>query len=157
MAFNTAVAFVLATLGCRVTMVERSSVIAALLEDGLVRALDDEETASIARRMHLVEADAITYLSNLEANKRPDVIYLDPMYPHREKSALVKKEMRIFRQIVGDDPDAGTLLTAALKCARARVVVKRPAKAEYLGGIKPHASITSPNTRYDLYIIQSMD
>jgi 16S rRNA (guanine1516-N2)-methyltransferase len=144
--------FVLATLGCEVRLLERSPIIAALLEDGLRRAQADDEVAAIASRMQVVNADAIRYLQTLITEDRPEVIYLDPMYPHRDKSALVKKEMRVFREIVGDDPDTAELLTAAIDCATARVVVKRPAKAEFLGGIEPHSSVQSPNTRYDLYI-----
>ncbi len=144
--------FVLATLGCHVTLVERSPVIAALLQDGLNRARQAPETAQIAGRMLLHHADGLAYLKRLEADRRPDVVYLDPMYPHRGKSALVKKEMRIFRQLVGDDLDAPALLQAALSQARFRVVVKRPARAEPLGGEAPTMSISSPNTRYDVYV-----
>ena len=58
------------------------------------------------------------------------MIYLDPMFPHRDKSALVKKEMQVFRTVVGDDDDSPALLKAALAVATYRVVVKRPRKAE---------------------------
>jgi len=145
-------AFVLAALGCEVILVERSSIIAALLSDGLQRAIGHPEVEAIARRMQWVHADAIAYLRSLSGAQRPDVVYLDPMYPHRDKSALVKKEMRLFREIVGDDPDTAELLAAARYCAIARVVVKRPARAEFLGGQPPSFSINSPNTRYDIYV-----
>lgn len=56
----------------------------------------------------------------------PDVVYLDPMYPHRQKSALVKKEMRVFQSLVGNDDDADSLLIPAMTIAKRRVVVKRP-------------------------------
>ncbi len=90
-------AFVFASLGSEVWMIERSPVVAALLEDGLQRALADAETAPIAQRMHLLAGDAARLLTGLKDAERPDVIYLDPMFPPRQKSALVKKEMRLFQ------------------------------------------------------------
>jgi 16S rRNA (guanine1516-N2)-methyltransferase len=141
-------AFVLATLGCQVTLIERSPVIAALLKDGLRRALEDEETAKIASQMQLLQGDAAQIITKLP---RSDVIYLDPMYPESGKKARVKKEMQLFRQLVGPDLDSEALLEAALVHALKRVVVKRPAKAVPIDGPPPSASISSPNTRYDLY------
>lgn len=145
-------AFVLATLGCSVRLVERSPIISILLQDALERALVDNEVASIASRMQLIQMDARVFLLALTDGVRPDVVYLDPMYPHRNKSALVKKEMRIFRQLVGDDQDSAELLTAARSVALNRVVVKRPARAPSLGDQQPTMVIKSPNTRYDIYL-----
>lgn len=65
------------------------------------------------------------------------MVYLDPMYPHKQKSALVKKEMRIFQHLVGADLDADELLTPVLQLARKRVVVKRPDYAEFLAQKEP--------------------
>lgn len=144
-------AFVLATLGCRVTLVERSPVLAALLADALERAELGQDTADIAARMHLVFADARDYLPALPPQERPDTVYLDPMYPHRSKSALVKKEMRFARELAGDDADAPALLAVALHGAARRVAVKRPAGAEPLAGPEPAGCVRSPNTRYDIY------
>jgi len=141
-------AFVLATLGCQVTLIERSLVIAALLEDGLQRALQDGETAEIASQMQLLQGDAALLITEQAC---PDVIYLDPMYPESGKKAQVKKEMQLFRQLVGPDLDSEALLEVALAHALKRVVVKRPAKATPLDGPQPSASVSSPNTRYDLY------
>lgn len=150
-------AFVLACLGCRVTLLERSAVIAALLRDGLLRALHAPETAEIvSQRMHLVHADAIGHMQSLDEQQRPDVVYLDPMYPHRDKSALVKKEMRMLQQLLGPDQDSARLLEAALGCARRRVVVKRPRSAPALAGPEPAMAIHGKNTRYDVYVIAAM-
>lgn len=145
-------AFVLAALGCHVTLVERSPVFAALLEDGLSRARLNLKTAPVVDRMQLVHADSDIYLRQIAETDRPDVVYLDPMYPHRTKSALVKKEMRFARAVVGDDEEAPALLATALETARERVVVKRPRPAEPLAGPKPTAAIESKNTRYDVYV-----
>lgn len=146
-------AFVLATLGCRVTLVERVPLVAALLEDALRRASTDVDVAPIVARMRLVVTHSVTYLEALAENDSPDVIYLDPMYPEREKSALVKKEMRFLRALAGDDLDAAVLLSMALRKARRRVVVKRPKRAPPLSSDPaPSHVIESENTRYDVYV-----
>ncbi|MCW8919894.1 MAG: class I SAM-dependent methyltransferase [Sedimenticola sp.] len=145
-------AFVLATLGCEVEMMERSPVVHALLADGLERAREDADIGSIISRMKLQHLDGRLYRT---AHERPEVVYLDPMYPHREKSAKVKKEMRLFQLLLGDDQDSAELLETALTLASRRVVVKRPAKAPFLAERKPSVSISSPNTRYDIYLTGS--
>lgn len=154
-------AFVLASLGAKVTLLERSPVLAALLEDGLNRALTSPEVAGIVKeRMKLINADAVEWLKQLPFDQYPDVVYMDPMYPHRNKSALVKKEMRYLREIVGDDNDDSLLLHAALCCAKLRVVVKRPRGApcitgKILNNRKPNSTVESKNTRYDIYVTQN--
>ena len=142
-------AFVLASLGARVTLLERSPIAYALLDDALRRA-HTSEVADIAARMTLHVGDAVTYLEAL--SELPDVIYLDPMYPHTNKQALQKKEMQLFRQLVGADEDAAELLAAARRVALERVVVKRPAGAPWLGDMQPQGKLESKNTRFDLYL-----
>ena len=141
-------ASILAKLGCQVLMLERSPIVVALLRDGLARA---KQTAALSVSISLKHADAIAYLKTLSVSNRPDVVYLDPMYPHRTKSALVKKEMRVFRAIAGDDHDADMLLQSALGCAKQRVVVKRPRLGERLNGPTPAATVEGSTTRYDVY------
>jgi 16S rRNA (guanine1516-N2)-methyltransferase len=143
-------AFVLASLGCEVTLIERQPLIAALLEDGLARALRDPEVAPIAAQMQLLTGNAVQ-LMGAWSGEPPQVIYLDPMFPHRDKSALVKKEMRLFRPLVGDDLDAPALLEAALALASHRVVVKRPRKAPCIDGPKPSYQLEGKSSRYDIY------
>ena len=143
-------AFVLASLGCPMTLIERQPLIAALLEDGLARALRDREVGPIAAQMRLLTGNAIELMSAWEGEP-PQVIYLDPMFPHRDKSALVKKEMRLFRPFVGDDLDAPALLQAALALASHRVVVKRPRKAPIIDGPKPGYALDGKSSRYDIY------
>ncbi|QOR40768.1 class I SAM-dependent methyltransferase [Billgrantia diversa] len=151
-------AFVLASLGAEVLLIERVPAIHALLEDGLVRAVRDPETADIVARMHLAHGDAARDLAALVAASTvaPQVIHLDPMFPHREKSALVKKEMRLFRELAGDDDDAPRLLEAALDVATHRVVVKRPRKAPPIEGPAPQHVIEGKTSRYDLYVHRSL-
>ena len=143
-------AFVLATLGCEMVMFERQPLIAALLEDGLRRGFEDAEVRAIVERMRLQQGNAIELMRQWQGEP-PQVIYLDPMFPHREKSALVKKEMRLFRPFVGDDLDAGALLEQALALASHRVVVKRPRKAPTIDGPKPGYSLEGKSSRYDIY------
>lgn len=143
-------AFVLAQLGCTVTLIERHPVIVALLTDGLQRARLDPEVGPIIERMHLRTGDAIQ-LMNAWAGDPPQVIYVDPMFPHREKSSLVKKEMSMLRPLVGDDLDAPALLEAALKLATHRVVVKRPRKAPSVCGPKVGYVLEGKSSRFDIY------
>ncbi|UAW97699.1 class I SAM-dependent methyltransferase [Halopseudomonas nanhaiensis] len=144
-------AFVLAALGCEVMLLERQPVIAALLADGLSRATRaGGEVAEIASRMRLLEADAIETMRDW-AGPVPQVIHLDPMFPHRDKSALVKKEMRLFRPLAGDDLDAPRLLSEALALASHRVAVKRPRKAPAIEGPPPNAKLEGQSSRYDIY------
>jgi 16S rRNA (guanine1516-N2)-methyltransferase len=145
-------AFVLASLGCQVTMIERNPVIATLLEDGLRRAAEDDEIGPwVSERITLIQASAPKWLATHKATA--DVVYLDPMFPERKKSAQVKKEMQIFHDVVGDDPDADALLPLALQAARQRVVVKRPRHAPPLANQAAPVTIDGKSIRYDIYPI----
>ena len=105
----------------------------------------------IAERMQLQPGDAIDYLTGLPAPQYPDVIYIDPMFPESKKTALVKKDMRAFQQIIGADQDSEQLFAIALNTAKNRVVVKRPVKAQYLADKKPSFSLTGKAVRFDVY------
>lgn len=148
-------AFVLACLGCRVQMIERHPVVAALLQDGLERAMQDAETAAVVARMCLLQGNAIELMSDWH-DTAPQVVYLDPMFPQRSKSAQVKKEMRLFQPLVGADEDAPRLLAAALELASHRVVVKRPRIAPAIAGVKPGYSLQGKSSRYDIYPKKSL-
>jgi 16S rRNA (guanine1516-N2)-methyltransferase len=147
--------FVLASLGCSVTLIERQPLIAALLEDGLARAAADRDVGPIVAQMRLLTGNAIELMKAWQGEP-PQVIYLDPMFPHRDKSALVKKEMRLFRPFVGDDLDAPALLQAALALASHRVVVKRPRKAPIIDGGKPGYALEGKSSRYDIYPLKKL-
>ncbi len=148
-------AFVLARLGCALTLIERQPLIAALLEDGLRRALADPDAMAIVGRMRLVVGDAIDVFGAWDGEP-PQVIYLDPMFPDRDKSALVKKEMRVFRPLAGADLDAPALLAAALVLASHRVVVKRPRKAPAIAGAPPSYALQGNSSRFDVYAKRSL-
>ncbi len=154
-------AFVFATLGCQVQMVERSPVVSALLEDAINRGLADEsltqDIQQAVQNLSLVCADSANYC--LQEKPICDVVYMDPMYPEKKKAASAKKEMKALQQLVGPDLDSEKLLQAALETALLRVVVKRPAKApiiELASKIVPTSQIKSPNTRYDVYSIKAL-
>ena len=146
-------AFLFACLGYTVTAVERSPILTALLRDGLARAAESNVMGlrAIIDRIALLQGDSCDVLHNLRHEAKPDVVYIDPMYPSSRKSALAKKEMRVCRRLVGDDDDATALLAVARTVANRRVVVKRHRHAAPLA---PDASVTYKGTivRYDAYV-----
>ncbi len=144
--------FILASLGCTVRMVERSPVVAALLADALERAKQEPALAEIMARISLMVGDSLNIIRTWQG-ARPEVICIDPMYPHRSKIALVKKEMRLIRLLVGDDEDSDQLLAAALTVAGRRVVVKRPRLAPALRGPEPNFTTGGKNSRFDVYLV----
>jgi len=189
-------AFVLAALGCPVVLVERSPVLACLLEQALCNARSNpgiQETATVGSidtsaltetlwRMRLIHMDSLALMQSLVSSparparadtvsphfpdelrlepdsfsERPDVVYLDPMYPATGKSAKVKKDMQALHSLIGPDTDSPSLLEAALGCALQRVVVKRPRRSKPIAGPSPSTEILSPNTRYDVYLVNNV-
>jgi len=147
--------YVFACLGCPVTLVERSPVIAALVKDGIDRAsLNIEFSETTKQGFTLHNCDALEYIQAITENEKPDVIYLDPMYPEKKKSASVKKNMQILQKLLGHDLDTDEVLKAALEKAEKRVVVKRPkGAAELQVGRSPTLCYESKGTRYDVYVV----
>ncbi|WP_369857448.1 class I SAM-dependent methyltransferase [Candidatus Thalassolituus haligoni] len=147
--------FVLATLGCQVVAHERQPVVAALLDDGLIRGRQDIEAGEIVARIRLSFGSSHELLvAETEASRQPDVVYLDPMFGEDAKgSAQVKKDMQAFRSLVGGDADADGLLDAALQTARCRVVVKRGRKAKPLANRPPSYALTGKSNRFDVYVL----
>lgn len=150
-------AFVLACLGAQVHMQERNPVVYSLLADGVARlheaALNEATVLQpIAARISLASA----VCQSGQQMETADVVYLDPMFPSREKSAAVKKEMTAFHSLVGEDPDQDVLLEQALAVARYRVVVKRPRKAPWLANQKPALELTGKSSRFDIYTLKKM-
>ena len=140
-------AFILAAQGCTVHLFERHPTVATLLQDGLRRALADEATHDIAQRM------CLTPMSFLQAAiDTVQVVYLDPMYPQRQKSAAVKKEMAYFHELVGSNDDDLALLQQAAQHAEKRVVVKRPRLGDFLGNFTPDYQYSGKSTRFDVYL-----
>lgn len=146
-------AFVLATLGCQMTMIERHPVVYLLLKSGLQCAQGEEDVADIMARMRLLQGNSIELLANWfnKGFAQPDIVYLDPMFPHSKASAEAKKEMKLFRSLVGADLDEDELWAQAHEIARCRVVVKRPAKAPPLAGRAPSYVLAGKANRFDIY------
>ena len=147
-------AFLLASLGCNVVMLERSPIVWALLRDGLERFDRSAKIKNIKMELYFLQAQS--YLNEIIHAKieRPDTIYLDPMYPERRKAALGKKTMRVLHELVGADNDAAEILNLALQCANKRVVVKRPNYAPNLiNDNKPNLKFSANRScRYDVYL-----
>lgn len=144
-------AWILASLGCTVHACERNPITHALLRDGVARAhASHQETAARVSVALGDAAEALNVLAGKAEAERPDVVYLDPMFPTGRKTAE-RKAMRVLRLISGDDADAGDLLAAALKAARRRVVVKRPLRAALLGEAVPMVVHKGKSLRFDVY------
>lgn len=162
--------FLLAAAGFTVYLFERDPIIAALLQDALERAAQTPKLAAIANRMTLIEANSITELAALSSgsssiltetmrndfpNKetlRPDVIYLDPMFPERTKSAAVKKKFQLIHILENPCENEDELLSAALNVRPRKVVIKRPVKGPFLANVKPSYSLKGKAVRYDCFV-----
>ena len=152
-----------AALGARVTMLERDPVVHALLADGLARARasDDERARRVAGRVALERVDAadrLEALADAPRGDRPELVYLDPMYPPSRRRGRSRKGIEFLHELLGPPADdGGALLDAALRAATRRVVVKRPAGAPAIpnrAGARPDP-VASPNTRWDRYAVAS--
>ena len=143
-------AFLLASAGASVTMLERSAEVHALLKEALDRAkVESPELAEVAARMVLIHGDARELLPGLA----PDVVIVDPMHPPRRNTALVKQEMRLLSGLVGADQDCDELMRIALATARERVVLKWPSRAtQLLAAPKPSHQFAGKTVRYEVFL-----
>ncbi|MBA2651499.1 MAG: class I SAM-dependent methyltransferase [Tatlockia sp.] len=140
-------AAVLASFGADVLMLERQPIIAALLRDGLERQ-DAQSKKNL--KLKLCAVDALTYLNSLTPKDFPDVIYMDPMHPQRQKSALVKKDMQALQQLLGVDHDALSLLELALTKTLKKVVLKWPQVLAPI--LTPTSSVAGNLIRFDIWV-----
>lgn len=148
----------LAHAGCQVWLLERHPAIQALLEQAVLHLQQHQQHHD--KLNWAAQVDVLPRGSLLEHSDIPsrwseldiDAVYLDPMFPEREKSAAVKKDMQILQHLVGPDLDADGLLPMALALAKHRVVVKRPVKAPFLAGQKPSSQVLSKKHRFDVYV-----
>ena len=144
-------ALLLAAAGFHVQLFEQDPVIAALLADGLARAAEHPQLAPIVARMRLTPGNSIQALQAHATTDgaKPDVVYLDPMFPTRTKSAAVKKKFQLLHHLEAPCTNEEELLRAAVAAGPRKVVIKRPAKGPLLAGIKPSYSIAGKAVRYD--------
>ena len=142
--------FILASLGANVTLIERSQKMHTLLQNGIDEGISfGGEIENIVNRMELLFGDSKDILPKLT----PEVIMIDTMYKDRKKTALVKNNMRLVREIVGPDSDYIDLLKIALNCAKNRVVLKQPRYAEPIKEItKCSHQILGKTIRYDVFM-----
>lgn len=147
-------AFVLASLGAALVLQERNPIVHALLADGLARLRQDArpELQAVAARMTLLPFGC----DSTQTMPSAQVIYLDPMFPTRDKRAAVKKEMTAFHSLVGEDQDQAALLDLALLKAEYRVVVKRPRKAPALANSDAPLTLAGKSSRFDIYPLKKM-
>jgi 16S rRNA (guanine1516-N2)-methyltransferase len=143
-----------AAAGFHVSAFERSPIVFQLLQDGVERALKAE--VEWTSRLQIQNEDSFKYMSaQVQTKKEPmDCVYMDPMYPEAKKAALPRKEMQILRKLLKFESDEVNLklLEAALAYAGERVVCKRPPSAPFIGGQKPHHSVSGKAVRYDVYL-----
>lgn len=143
-------AFILASLGANVTLIERSKTMYNLLQEALTEAQNfGGDISAIIKRMDLIYGDSKDILPKL----KPEVILIDTMYKERKKSALVKNSMRLVREIVGSDPDYLELIDVALNQASNRVVIKLPRYSDENNNYKPYShQILGKSIRYDVHM-----
>ncbi len=144
----------LAASGYTVYLYEYDPVIAALLADALERAKGVPELADIVSRMHLTNGDSVEAMKHLSI--QPDLILLDPMFPERQKSGLIKKKFQLLQQLEQPCANEEDLLAAAMAAAPKRIVIKRPLKGPYLAGKKPDYSLDGKAIRYDCIVLKSI-
>ncbi len=143
-------AFILASLGCKVWLTERNQVVQTLLTDGLKRAQNDPQTQRLFSESMLFVGNNLDEARHY-LNEAPDVIYMDPMFPHptHKKSAQVKKDMQLLRHLLVADSDSQQWLKKARNWAK-KVVVKRPDWANPIANDFIGSTI-SKGHRYDIY------
>lgn len=129
----------LAFKGCAVTLVERSPLVWAMLDDFVLR--------------HRLPAEVVWEEAGawcISHGKAVDVAYLDPMFPPRGKTALPGKPMQLLRTLAWEDGlELAQRIEQAKEAARDRVVVKRRAGAA--AAHKPSWQVCGRRLRFDVY------
>jgi len=141
---------VLAAAGYSVRMYERNDVIYELLRDAVERAKQTPELTEIAARMEVFHGDSAAAMAAMTAP--PDIILLDPMFPARQKSALVKKKLQMIQKLEFPCVDEGEMFLSAVGAGPKKLIIKRPPKGPYLAGIRPDHSIEGKAVRFDCIV-----
>ena len=144
-------AFLLAAQGYEVTLFEQNPVIAVLLKDALRRAKKHPVLKDIASRMNLVQDNSVEGMSKLL--DPVDVIYLDPMFPARQKSSLINKKLQLIQKLEPPCSEETDLFDAAISASPSKIIVKRPLTSEFLAGRKPSYTLNGKAIRYDCYTL----
>ena len=142
--------FILAAGGYHMELYEHNPVTAVLLGDALIRAKSHPDLKEIAKRMTLRVGDSKELLEKL--SYRPDLIYLDPMYPEKKKSGESKKKLQVLHQIETPCSDEIQLVQAAIERKPQKIIIKRPPEGPYLAGMKPNYSVKRKAVRFDCLV-----
>lgn len=143
-------AILLAAAGYDVTLFEQNPVIAVLLSDALRRAKNHPVLGEIVQRMHLIEGNSIELLP--QQGEEYDLIYLDPMFPARQKSGLINKKLQLIQKLEQPCFEEEALMEMAMGMKPGKIVVKRPLKGPYLAGKVPSYTNKGKAIRYDCYV-----
>lgn len=141
----------LAAVGFKVSMYEQDSIIAMLLADAMNRAKDKEHLEKIIDNMTLYNENSIEAMKSLK--EAPEVVYLDPMFPERSKSGLIKKKFQLLQKLESPCENEEELFESANILHPKKIVIKRPLKGAYLAGVKPSYSIMGKAIRYDCHVM----
>lgn len=144
-------AFLLAAYGYDMTLYEQNPVVAVLLKDALRRAKKHPQLKEIAGRMKLVEGNSVEELkTRVDA---VDLIYLDPMFPGRQKSGLINKKLQLIQKLEPPCSDEVELFESAIQAKPSKIIVKRPLKSPFLAGKNPTYELKGKAIRYDCYAV----
>ncbi len=142
--------FLLAAYGYNVTLCEQNPVIAELLKDALRRAKRNPALKEIAARMQVMPGDSVEYM-RLQGEK-VDLVYLDPMFPERQKSGLINKKLQLIQKLEPPCSAEADLFDAAISAHPSKIIVKRPLKSPTLAGRTPSYTLNGKAIRYDCYV-----
>lgn len=148
-------ALLLAACGYEVTLYEKNAVIAELLRDTMVRAQKSDVLKQIVGRMRLVEGDSVELMH--EQFERADLVYLDPMFPKRQKSGLINKKLQLMQRLEMPCGNEKDMLDAAMSLHPQKIIIKRPLKGAYLADTKPSYSVKGKAIRYDCLAFPNAD
>lgn len=141
---------ILAAAGFQVDLYEHNPIIAELLADALERAAGLPELAETVSRMRLHRGSSLEGLAQMK--QAPDLVLLDPMFPARQKSGLIKKKLQLLQKLEIPCPEEAMLLQAAIDSHPRKILIKRPLKGPFLAGVKPHYSLKGKAIRYDCMV-----
>ncbi len=159
--------FLLAQYGAQVFAWERTSFLFPLLDHAL--KVEQQRQASwpshqqFAKNITLQFADAKELLNQSELFRSMDTFVFDPMFPQTKKTALPRKEMQVFRRLVGPDLDAESMVTIFGQALHSeqRLIVKRPIESTsitWMGPqgrfIVPRRSVRGNLVRWDIYFAE---
>jgi 16S rRNA (guanine1516-N2)-methyltransferase len=146
-------AFILASYGHDVTMLERSKTVYLLVKDALKRARQDAELKPVVARLTLHHWDSTRpFLPAIGF----DAALVDPMFDEKKKSALPPGNMQMLQAFLGRGAELQPFLTAAQELGIRRTIVKRPRldRAPAKNAVRPVYQLTGRSSRLDVFFNQ---